>query len=263
MLALDIHALEAGYDGRPVLRDVSFGIEAGCFLGIIGPNGAGKSTLMKTLSRVLTPTSGTIALLGRPLQRYTPRELARCMACVPQFQAQPFSFPVEEFVLMGRYPHSGRFSGLGRRDRRACEQAMDLLEVSPLRRARLGELSGGEMQRVFIAQALAQEPTVLLLDEPTAHLDIAHQVKILDRLRSYGRHQRLTVVVILHDLNLTGLYCEHVVLMKEGRVCGEGAPEAVITAETIQSVYATQVIVQQDPVAARPHVYIVPGDLPD
>ena len=255
---LEVEELVCGYDGHDVIRGVTFQVAEGDFLGIIGPNGAGKTTLFRALTRLLTPRRGDVRFRGRDLRHVAPKALAREVAVLPQSLDLAFSFTVEEFVLMGRFPHLAAFERVHATDHEVAERTMALCDVLSLRGRNVNELSGGEKQRAFIAQALAQEPRLLLLDEPTSHLDIGHQVQVMDILQGLNRDENLAVVMVLHDLNLASQYCEQLILMKDGSIFSSGSPRDVLTYQNIEQVYDTVVIVKENPLNARPHVFLIP-----
>jgi len=261
MPLLEVRNLVCGYDGREVLRGISFGIERGEFLCVIGPNGSGKTTLVRAITKVVKPTGGAVIYAGRDVRTIPPIELAREVAVLPQVLDVAFGFTVEEFVSLGRFPHTGRFGRMTPRDMEVVARSMRIADVSHLRERRMTDMSGGERQRALLAQALAQEPRLLLLDEPTAHLDIAHQVEILDVIKRLNRDEGLTVLMVQHDLNLAGEYAERLIMLSDGKVFREGTPEEVLTYEHIEQVYKTVVIVRESPVSGRPHVYLVPKDV--
>lgn len=254
---LAIQGARTGYDKTVIIDDVSFAVEPGEFLGIIGPNGAGKSTVFKALSRVLPLWQGSVAWRGEDIRRLSRRELARRMAAIPQF-LMPFPYSVEEFVRMGRYPHRGRFAPLTSEDRRIVREVLEWMDLESLGFQRINTLSGGELQRVCLAQALAQQPELLLMDEPTAHLDIGNQVRIMDIVKGLTRTRGLSAVIILHDLNLASVYCDTLVLMHAGRMHCRGKPEAVLKREHIEAVYQVSVDVRPDPGTNLPHIFIRP-----
>jgi iron complex transport system ATP-binding protein len=258
MNLLEIKDIVFAYHKTEILKEVCFCVDRGDFLGIIGPNGAGKTTLFRLISKLLKPCRGEIFYQGRNLQDISVQELAKTMAVIPQILQTPFSFNVEEFVLMGRFPHLTRFQRLKKRDYRIMQEALELADVSNLKKQRFFELSGGERQRVILAQGFAQEPQVLLLDEPTAHLDIAHQIKILDLLKKLNREKGLTVIIVLHDLNLASNYCGRLILLKEGTIFKQGSPREVITYQNIEQVYETVVVVKENPISLKPYVLLVP-----
>lgn len=257
--AVDAHSLTCGYDGRDVLHALELSVPRGAFVGVIGPNGSGKSTLLRALTGVLPLRSGQVALLGLPVRRGHRREIARRVGVVPQASTPPFEFTVREIVAMGRTPHIARLHGESDRDRHAIERAMARTEIADLADRLISELSGGEVQRVIIARALAQEPELLLLDEPTAFLDLNHQIDVFDLLRRLNRDDRLTVLCISHDLNLASVYCDRLVLLSEGRIVADGVPAEVVTAQRIREVYGAEVLVDQDTPSGRPRVTLFGG----
>ncbi|HEX7877940.1 MAG TPA: ABC transporter ATP-binding protein [Candidatus Eisenbacteria bacterium] len=228
----------AYHAGPPVLSGASLSIHAGSFLGIVGPNGAGKSTLLHLLSGALVPSSGSVTLDGRPLAAMKRRDIARRIAVVPQSEPHGFPYRVSEIVMMGRTPWlTGLLSTETAKDHVAVRKAMDAVGVSDLACRPTGQLSGGERQMVLVARALAQEPSILLLDEPTASLDLAHQQQIFRLLTRLNAEHGLTVVVVTHDLNLAGLYCRTVAVLHHGRIEVTGAPADVLRPERLESVY--------------------------
>jgi len=225
------------YHGQSVLAGVSLSIGAGERIAILGPNGAGKTTLLKLLRGALTPNGGSIQIDGRPLHAVPHTELARKMAVVPQEWAVPFAFTAREVVELGRTPHLRLLRGFRSDDRRAVDQAMQLTDTFHLGGRIVNELSGGERQRVIIAMALAQEPEILLLDEPTHLLDITRQAEILDLLTELNGRRGLTVVAAMHELNLAARYFPRLLLLHQGAVLAEGAPEFVLRAEMVEQAY--------------------------
>jgi iron complex transport system ATP-binding protein len=248
-----------GTDGW-ALRDLTCEVREGEIIGIIGPNGSGKSTLLKLLGSIVPPHRGTIRLQDRPLDSFSRRDLARIVAYVPQQSSVVFPFTLAEFVLMGRFPHrraGGALGGFGwetAEDLRAAEQAMDAMEILRLAGRAISDVSGGERQRAFIARALAQAPSILLLDEPTVFLDLRHQVDICTIVRRLNREQGLTVVWVSHDLNLASQYCDRLLLLQEGAMVRLGAPPEVLQPEVIESVYRCPVLVDRHPASGVPRV---------
>jgi len=242
------------------LRDLTCEVRAGEILGIIGPNGSGKSTLLKLLGSILPPQQGTIRLQERALDSFARQDLARIVAYVPQQSSVVFPFTLAEFVLMGRFPHrrtGGVLGGFGwetAEDVRAAEQALEAMDILHLAERAIGDVSGGERQRAFIARALAQAPRILLLDEPTVFLDLRHQVDICAIMRRLNREQGLTVVWVSHDLNLAGQYCDRLLLLQDGALVRLGAPSAVLQPEVIESVYRCPVLVDRHPASGAPRV---------
>ncbi len=249
------------YGGRAVLEGVSVAIEPGEMLGLIGPNGAGKSTLVRLLAGIARPAEGVVRLDGRPSSTFTRTERARRVALVPQDPHVEFPYTVLEVVLMGRSPHLSPLALPGRRDLDIAHGALARLEVADLEARRMDELSGGERQRVFLARALAQEPAVLLLDEPTTHLDLRHQTQLHDVARQRCRQAGVGVLSVLHDLNLAAAYCDRLTLLAGGRVVREGTPADVLEAETLERVFGTRVWVSRHDVTRAPVVLPIPdGD---
>ncbi len=250
----ELHNVRVAYDSTDVLRDIGLHIDAGEFVGIVGPNGSGKSTLLNTMVGALRPADGIVSLHGRDISTIRGRELARMLAVVPQDSPVAFEFTVLEVVLMGRAPHLGRFELEKRSDLDFAVDALKRTNLLQYADRRIGELSGGERQRAIIARALAQQTDVLLLDEPTAHLDLSYQVEILDLLkRENGTHGK-TVVVVLHDLNLAAEFCSRLLMIKDGRLYADGTPEEVITADNVRRVYGTSVWVRRHPTSGRPYI---------
>lgn len=242
-----IHVSEVCFDygGLPVLTGISLDVSAGERIAVLGPNGAGKTTMLKLLSGAKSPSKGSILLEGRVLHAIPRAEVARKIAVVPQDLAVPFAFTAREIVELGRTPHVGLLRGFRTDDRRAVERAMQLTDTLHLDGRIIYELSSGERQRVMIAMALAQEPEILLLDEPTHLLDIARQAEILDLVGDLNRSRRLTVVAAIHDLNLAGRYFDRLVILHRGKVLAEGAPEAVLRADIVEEAYGGPVEIVQ------------------
>jgi len=259
MNILEVRDLTCGYEGNVVLKDVCLNVTRGEMLGVIGPNGAGKTTLFRAVTKLLTPMSGTITVEGADLRALRPAELARRVSVVPQMSDLPFAFTVREFVALGRYPHLKRFQRPGTADEEAIDRAIRHVDVGRLAGRRLHQLSAGEKQRVLLAQALAQEPRLLLLDEPISHLDIRHQMEMLDLCRSLNV-AGLTMVFILHDLNLAAEYCRRLALFHEGRLVACGASEKILDYRLIEEVYRTVVIVRENPISKKPYVLLVSKD---
>ncbi len=254
---LDIKGLSFNYGTAKVLDSITFSAEKGECIGILGPNGSGKSTLLKTLSKILKPSSGTVVLCGKDMERYSPKELARHMAVVPQDTGIDFDFTCLEVVLMGRNPPMGRFEIEGRKDADIARESMMLTNTWHLRERPFVELSGGERQRVIIARALAQQPSVLLLDEPVSHLDINHQIEILDLVERLKKERGLVVIIILHDLNLAARYCDRLILLFNNKILATGGPDDVITQENIRMAFRANVMVKKHPVTGYLYVTLL------
>jgi iron complex transport system ATP-binding protein len=247
MTAVTVRGLDLFYGQRQILREVELSVAVGEFLVIIGPNGTGKTSLLKAMAGLL-PATGEVEILGRPLAGYGRRQLARELAVVPQLTPTEFPFTVGETVLMGRSPHLALLELEGAEDHRLARQAMEFTEVADLAGRRLDELSGGERQRVIIARAICQGPKVILLDEPTASLDPAHQVRIMDLLEQLRRERGMTVVMVSHDLNLAAMYGGRLALMSEGRITAVGTPAEVLTAPRLEACYGCRMeVVRTEP----------------
>ena len=259
MSLLAAEDLRFEYGPHTVLDGVAVAIEPGEMLGLIGPNGAGKSTLVRLLAGIVRPAGGVVRLDGRPLSVWTRAERARRVALVPQDPRVEFPYTVLEVVLMGRSPHLPALALPGRRDLEVARAALARLEVADLEARRMDELSGGERQRVFLARALAQEPAVLLLDEPTTHLDLRHQTQLHDVARALCRQAGVAVLSVLHDLNLAAAYCDRLVLLAGGRVVREGPPAEVLEAGTLERVFGARVWVGRHAMTHAPVVLPVPG----
>ena len=229
------------YDEKEVLKNISFSVPEKGFVGIIGPNGSGKSTLIKILSRGMKPSAGNVYYREEDIFKLNTKFVASKIAIVPQDEASIFPFTVFETVLMGRAPYIKRFSWETREDVEIAESAMKLADVKNLRDRNIDELSGGERQRVIIARALAQMTKVLLLDEPTSHLDINHQYDILELIRKLNENAGITVIMISHDINLASKYCKELVMLKNGRIFVQGPAKKVVTKKIIKEVYGVDV----------------------
>jgi len=250
-------SITCGYDGRDVLRGVSLEVSQGEFVGLIGPNGSGKSTLLRALTGILPLRAGAVMLAGQPLGSYSRRQIAQSVAVVPQVSGSIFSFTVEDYVLMGRTPHLGRLQAQGPNDLHVAWQAMELADLTDLATRPVTELSGGELQRATLARAFAQQTEILLLDEPTAFLDINHQHEIFELLTRFNQNERKTIVCVSHDLNLAAQYCQRLIVLCKGCVHTQGQPQAVVTAQMIAQVYHAEVQVDTGPGGA-PRVSLIP-----
>lgn len=256
---LEIKHISGGYDQKLVVKNVSFNVSKGEMLGILGPNGSGKSTLLKLMSGILTPSSGEVLIEGKRLKSFGSKELAKKLAVLPQLHNQAFSHTVRETVSLGRYPHqTGWFSSWSPKDELATQEAMRLTAVDQYEEHLLELLSGGEQQRVFVAQALAQQAPILLLDEPTNHLDIAHQKQLLDTIKNQTIENEITVVSIFHDINLASLYCDRLLLMDQGSIKVIGEPQEVVKKNLVESVYEARVSTSPHPEQPKPQITILP-----
>ncbi len=263
-MSLRAEHIHFSYPNLPVLRDVSFELQKGDFLSLLGPNGSGKSTLLRLLDRILLPQQGTITLQDRPLHQFSRKEIARIIAYVPQDTLWVFPFTVLEVVLMGRSPYVGRSGFESWHDLDVTWQMMKLTQIDHLAEKSITAISGGERQRVLIARALSQQPQILLLDEPNAHLDICHQVEIFQILRDQNERQGLTIVSVSHDLNLAAAFSRNVMLLaQEGQdrrgstIVSLGTPAEVLTESNIERVFRTPVVVDQHPRSPSPRISLV------
>ena len=251
---LKITGIEFAYGQRVVLQGISLEAELGEIVGLVGPNGSGKTTLLRIVTGSLAPHQGEIYIQGRKLPSLQPRDRARLVAMVQQNPAVPQGFTALEMVLMGRNPHLGLLQWEGRKDVELCQRAMELTETWEFAHRLVSSLSGGELQRVFIARALAQETPVLILDEPTAHLDISFQTGIFDTVERVHRSTKVTVLVAMHDLTLAAQYCDRIAALHQGSILAIGEPREVLTAELISRVFGTPVSVVEHPVHGTPVV---------
>jgi iron complex transport system ATP-binding protein len=247
LMVLAASDLCCGYDGRAAFAGVSLAARPGELFAVLGPNGAGKTTLLKALARLVRPTAGEVTLDGRNVWACRPSAVAAAVAFTPQVLAPDWPFTVWEFVALGRAPHLGWWRPLRAGDRRVIDGALEHLGLGALRSRRVTELSGGEWQRARLARALAQEPRVLLLDEPTAHLDPRFQLELLSAVRGLVRDRGLAVVMTLHDLNLAGAWADRVALLAGGRVLAEGPPDEVLTGPTLAEAYGVELAVALHP----------------
>lgn len=254
MKTLEVQNLACAYDGRSVLENLCLAARPGEVLALIGPNGVGKSTLMRAMARLLRPSRGRVLLAGRDLWRTAPRDVARQLALAPQASGTQSPVTVEQAVALGRAPHRGWLLPLTAQDRIATDRALEQTGLGSLRDRRVTELSGGEQQRVVLARVLAQEPQVLLLDEPTSHLDLKYQSGILGLVHRLAHQEGLTVVISLHDLNLAALYADRLALLGEGQLLAVGPPAEVLTSERLTQVYGVPVIVTSHPLYGIPLV---------
>lgn len=255
---LEVHNLTCGYGSNFSLTNIDFRIEEEEFVGIIGPNGSGKTTLLRAISKVIKPQNGAIFLDKDNLKDLSLSSLAKNIAVVSQSLEPGLKMAVEEFVLLGRIPHRRKWQFLEtKEDESAAVKAMLLTDTLKFKDRSMESLSGGERQLVLIARALAQNPKLLLLDEPTSHLDITHQVNILNLIKKLNKERKLSVLIVLHDLNLAAEYCQRLILINNGQLHKIGPPQEVLTYQIIEEVYKTIVIVKENPVSKKPYVMLV------
>ena len=251
---IEVKDISFSYEGGRVIDGVSFRVDEGEFVGLIGPNGSGKTTLLKLLSKILRADAGTIRIDEREIARVSNREMARLLAVVPQESNVLFPFTVREIVLMGRYPHLGMFSFERRKDMATAEEMMRITDVLQFADRLISEVSGGEKQRVIIARALAQQPRALLLDEPTAFLDLRHQVAVYELLKALNEKHGMTILCVSHDLNLAARYCKRLIMLHHGSVAADGPPGEVLTPDNISRVFGVTARVQPHPDTGTPIV---------
>ncbi|MGV8075558.1 MAG: ABC transporter ATP-binding protein [Syntrophobacteraceae bacterium] len=258
MVVQDLHL---SYGETPVLNGISFSVDEGEFFIIIGPNGSGKTTLAKAVSGTLRPRKGDVTLMEHSLRSYSGKALARNIAVVPQAAPADIPFTVAEVVLMGRSPYLGMLGLEKRKDMEIAEQAMLFTNVAHLAGRKLDELSAGERQRVLIASAVCRQPRIIVLDEPTASLDPAHQVHIMDLMEKLRNDEGVTIIMVSHDLNLAAMYADRLLLMKQGTVVNVGGPAEVLTFETLEQTYGCVLLVDENPLKKVPRVTPVPTKL--
>lgn len=234
---LEVRGLGYDYDGRTVLESVTYSLRRGEILGVLGPNGCGKTTMLRNLNRNLSPHRGCVLLDGTDLEEMAKRDIARHIAAVPQSNEIRFAFTVREMVEMGRMPFQEAFRGSSSDDERIVDEAMELTGITDMADRLINTMSGGERQRVIIARAIAQSPEVLLMDEPTLHLDISMQFEVLDLVSDLARRKDLSVVIVSHDLPMVARYCDRIILIHDRTVWAEGTPEEVLTPENMRTVF--------------------------
>lgn len=255
-----IDQLGKRYMHKTVLQAVTFHVDKGEFFGVIGPNGSGKSTLVQIMSGLIRGDEGTVAIDGKNIERYSRKELARILAVLEQETLPPVGFQVREVLEMGRFPYQN-WLGEEREDAGALvDEIVSLLELEDLQHRTLDRLSGGEKQRVALGKALVQKPRILLLDEPTTYLDIGYQIQLMDIVRSWQRTTGVTVVAVLHDLNLASLYCDRLLLLNQGRQVETGRPDDILQSGLIEDVYGTRPIVLEHPVHHLPQIMLRAGE---
>lgn len=251
---LEAKGLATGYDSRAIIENLNLQIPDGKISVIIGANGCGKSTLLKSLSRLNRVMKGGILLDGRRIHEYPSKQLAKELGLLPQSPVVPEGISVTDLVSRGRFPYRSFMKGMGKDDYRAVLEALETMGIEELADRSVDELSGGQRQRVWIALALAQQTDILLLDEPTTFLDISYQVEILDLLTDLNRRRGTTIVMVLHDINLSARYADYLFAMKNGKLIAEGAPSAVISPELVREVFGLNCSVIRDPVAGSPMI---------
>lgn len=246
--------LTLGYGKKIIVRDLSVSIPDGHFTAIIGPNGCGKSTLLRTLSRLMSPVEGSVFLDGEQIQRFASKEVARRIGLLAQNATTPGDITVQELVSRGRYPHQQLFTRWRKEDNEAVKRAMQATGITDLAQQSVDTLSGGQRQRAWIAMVLAQETSIMLLDEPTTWLDISHQIDLLELLSELNRTQGYTLAAVLHDLNQACRYATHLIALRDGEIVAQGAPKEIVTPDLIARIYGMRCMIIDDPVAGTPLV---------
>ena len=259
--AIKLKKIGYAYANVSVLDAVSFDVQAGAFFVIIGPNGSGKTTLMKVIAGIIKSDKGSIKIHNRRLGAYSRKSLARIIAYVPQMNQIDFPFTVKEVVLMGRAPHLGLLGLTADKDIALANEAMVFTGIDHLAERRLDQLSGGECQRVFIARAICQSPQIILLDEPTASLDLAHQVRLMDLMQRLKDEKGVTVVMVSHDVNLAAMYGDNLLLLRNGQLVGLGSPQEVLTQDRLEEAYGCKLLIDESPLGRFPRITLVPDKI--
>lgn len=254
--ALELQDIAAGYNGTRILTGLSLTVGQGEFLGILGPNGSGKTTLLRVVCGLLPAWEGEVRLQGQALAVLSRRQLARQVAFLPQLAVTDIDLSVCEMVALGRWPHLGRLGRLSKQDADQIRQSLRAVDLEAVAERSMLSLSGGEKQRVLLARALAQEPRLLLLDEPTSHLDLAHQVEFFELLKGLHRAGRMTIVCVSHDVNLCANYVERIALIRKGQLFALGAVEDIVQQEVLEAVFGTPVQLGKHPQTGRPQVFL-------
>jgi iron complex transport system ATP-binding protein len=256
MTTLELQDITCAYDSHPIISQISLHAQPGEVLALIGPNGVGKSTLLRAMARLMHPAHGNVILASRDIWQISSRDTARQLAFAPQINNESWSATVEQVVALGRAPHRGWLLPLTIHDDLITRQVLELVGLDHLRDRISTELSGGEQQRMVIARVLAQEPSILLLDEPTSHLDLKYQTEVLSLVRRLAHQKGLTVIVSLHDLNLAAIYADRVALLSNGGLAAIGTPAEVLTSEMLSQVYGVPILVIKHPLRDTP--FIIP-----
>lgn len=249
---LQTNNLHAGYEQKLILNDVNISIPQNKISIIIGANGCGKSTLLKTMARLIKPASGEVVLDGKSIHQMPPKQLAKTLGLLPQSPVVPEGITVADLVGRGRFPHQTLFGSWSKKDYEAVAEALEMMNITEFADRNIDELSGGQRQRVWIAMALAQQTDILFLDEPTTYLDITYQVEILDLLTDLNIKYGTTIVMVLHDINLSARYADYLFTMKEGQLIAEGTPQDIVTSELIKETFQLECAVITDPVSHTP-----------
>ncbi|MFJ3390282.1 MULTISPECIES: ABC transporter ATP-binding protein [unclassified Lysinibacillus] len=253
--AFRMENLASGYEQVRVFEGLNLTIEEGKVTTIIGPNGCGKSTLLKTIGRILKKQQGTVYLQDQNMQNLSTKEIAKKLAILSQTPIAPGQLKVEELIAYGRYPHRNNVNRITKKDEEMIEWALNVTNTMEYRNRELAQLSGGQRQRVWLAMALAQETNILLLDEPTTYLDMAHQLEVLEIVKDLNEQHRCTIVMVLHDINHAARYSDHLIAMRQGAVMKTGTPEEILCADVMRNVFNINARIMQDPVTKTPVCY--------
>lgn len=251
---LEFHQIAAGYGDRQILKDVTLAIREGDFAGLIGSNGTGKSTLIKCVSGLLPLKRGKIVICGRDNTSLKSRERAQMVAVVPQSYHVEYDFTVEDIVMMGRNPYLSFRKKESQTDRDIVEEAMQMTNTAVFRDRLYNELSGGERQRVILARAIAQKPRIILLDEPTSALDVHHQIEVMELITRLNREEHMTVLAVLHDINMASRFCQRMIMLQEGVVTADGTPREVINRQNMESLYKMKLMIRESPLFHKPEI---------
>lgn len=254
MTTLELQDITCSYNGQPIVSQISLQAQPGEVLALIGPNGVGKSTLLRAMARLMRPAHGRVSLDSVDIWQTSARDFARRLAFAPQISSESWSATVEQVVSLGRAPHRGWLLPLTSHDNQITHQSLELVGLEHLRNRISTELSGGEQQRMLIARVLTQEPSILLLDEPTSHLDLKYQTDILGLVRRLAHQKGLAVIVSLHDLNLAAIYADRVALLSNGALAAIGTPAEVLTSERLTQVYGVPILVMKHPLRDTPFI---------
>lgn len=252
MESIKTHHLDIAYEETVIVKNLDLKIPSGKITSIIGPNGCGKSTVLKALGRILKPKSGTILLKGQDIHQLKTKEIAKKMAILPQTPTAPSGLAVQDLIAYGRFPHQSGFGKLNQKDIEMIDWALSVTRLTDLKLREVDTLSGGQRQRVWIAMALAQETDLILLDEPTTYLDLAHQLEILELLKDLNENQGCTIAMVLHDLNLAARFSDYMIAVREGGIVKEGIPDQVMTAAVLKKVFSIDAEIVRDPRLGHP-----------
>lgn len=258
---LAAHQLTLAYGEKVVAPDMSIAFDKPEIVGIIGPNGSGKSTLLKALSHLIRPVAGQVLLQGQPIGDYSRRKVAKCLSILPQAATAPGDYAVYDLVACGRTPHRSAFAALSPQDRQVIEQSIALVGLEPLSYRRMDTLSGGEKQRAWLAMALAQQSSILMLDEPTTYLDVHHQLEMMQLIQRLHQELQLTVIMVLHDLNQAIRFCHRIIAVKNGRIFADGDVETVMTVEKMRQLYGVEMIITQVLHEGKKQLVCLPHDV--